>query len=272
LAADSAATAASVFWLKLLLTPLLIGAATIAARRWGHSIGGWFAGLPLTSGPISLFLALEQGPEFARRAAEATLLGLLGVAVFCLAYQRAMTRMSPWATAALSLGAHLLAACGASLLPSSLLVATGALIGVLCLALIAIGAPQAPSTQTSPPRWDLWLRMIVATLMVVGITGAAAALGPRWSGLLSPFPVFACVLAVFAHGASGPPAAQRVLRGIILGSFAFASFFVVLALTLERTSLLLAYVLAAGAALGVNVLSLVSLLRLPVETRAPRTP
>ena len=62
------------FLLKLILTPLLVGAATIAARRWGQSIGGWFAGLPLTSGPVAVFLAIERGPEFARRAAEATLL------------------------------------------------------------------------------------------------------------------------------------------------------------------------------------------------------
>ena len=55
--------------LKALLAPLLILLATLAGRRWGPGVGGWLAGLPLTSGPVSLILALEQGPEFAARAA-----------------------------------------------------------------------------------------------------------------------------------------------------------------------------------------------------------
>ncbi len=54
--------------LKLAATPLLIGAATLAGRRWGQAIGGWLVGLPLTSGPIALFLALDHGTQFAARA------------------------------------------------------------------------------------------------------------------------------------------------------------------------------------------------------------
>src|SRR5437016_7099204 len=54
---------------KVVLTPLFIAAVTLAGRRWGPAVGGWLAGLPLTSGPVSVFLALEQGPGFAVRAA-----------------------------------------------------------------------------------------------------------------------------------------------------------------------------------------------------------
>ena len=39
--------------LKLILTPLLIGGASLAARRWGPAIGGWLVSLPLTSGPVT---------------------------------------------------------------------------------------------------------------------------------------------------------------------------------------------------------------------------
>jgi hypothetical protein len=105
--------------------------------------------------------------------------------------------------------------------------------------------------------------MATATGMVLLITGAASALGPKWSGLLSPFSVFACVMAVFAHRHGGAGPAHRLLRGVIVGSFAFASFFVVVGLLVERLSLVVAYSLAAGAALVVNGLSLVTLLRRP---------
>ena len=72
--------------LKLVLTPLLIGMASVAGRRWGPVVSGWLIGLPLTSTPVVLFLALEQGTTFATRVAQGTLLGLISQAAFCLAY------------------------------------------------------------------------------------------------------------------------------------------------------------------------------------------
>jgi hypothetical protein len=63
--------------LKLILTPILIGSASLAGRKWGAALGGWLVGLPLTSGPIALFLALEQGTAFASRAALGILFGLV---------------------------------------------------------------------------------------------------------------------------------------------------------------------------------------------------
>src|SRR5438132_11180825 len=83
---------------KVVLTPLLIAAATLAGRRWGPAVGGWLAGLPLTSGPVSVFLALEQGPGFAARAAVGTLAGLVVVACFCVVYARFL-RTRSWTLA-----------------------------------------------------------------------------------------------------------------------------------------------------------------------------
>jgi len=72
--------------LKLTLTPLLVGGATLAARRWGSAIGGWIVSLPLTSGPILFFLALDHGPAFAAEATTGTLLGLGAICGYCVGY------------------------------------------------------------------------------------------------------------------------------------------------------------------------------------------
>ncbi|HEU5200694.1 MAG TPA: hypothetical protein VFU32_13730, partial [Ktedonobacterales bacterium] len=72
--------------LKILLTPMLIGAVSLAGRRWGSGISGWLVGLPLTSGPVIFFLALAQGATFAATAAAGILAGVVSVACFCLAY------------------------------------------------------------------------------------------------------------------------------------------------------------------------------------------
>src|SRR5215467_6802389 len=72
--------------LKLILTPILIGLASLVSRRWGPTVSGWLIGLPLTSAPVVLFLALELGTTFASRVAQGVILGVLSQAVFCLTY------------------------------------------------------------------------------------------------------------------------------------------------------------------------------------------
>ncbi|HEX7918074.1 MAG TPA: hypothetical protein VF454_01670 [Gemmatimonadales bacterium] len=247
--------------LKLTLTPLLIAVATLAARRWGPAVGGWVAGLPLTSGPVSVFLALEQGPHFAARAAGGTLLGLGAVAAFCLTYARSANGSTWRRPAAAGLGAYGIVTWGVSLPSLPLLGATVAALLFLGMALGAFPHPRARTVDTPAPWWDLPVRMATATGMVLFITAAARVLGPKWSGLLSPFPVFACVMAIFTHRHAGAEGARRLLRGVLVGSFAFASFFVAVGLLLTRLPVAVVYIVATGVALTVNAISLVGLLR-----------
>jgi hypothetical protein len=72
--------------LKLILTPILIGGASLAGRRWGPAIGGWLVSLPLTSGPVTFFLALDRGTPFAATSAVGSLMGLMAIAGFTLAF------------------------------------------------------------------------------------------------------------------------------------------------------------------------------------------
>ena len=71
---------------KLLATPALILIATLVSRRFGQATGGWLVGLPLTSGPIAVFLAIEHGPRFSQLAAAGSLEGTVGQAFFATAY------------------------------------------------------------------------------------------------------------------------------------------------------------------------------------------
>src|SRR3989442_15269573 len=115
--------------LKLVLTPLLIAAASLAGRRWGPAVGGWFVGLPLTSGPIALFLALDHGARFAAAAAVGSLAGALAEGAFCGAY--AATARAGWPAALAA--ATLAFAAVAALLPR----------GVVPLVGTSVGAPVA---------------------------------------------------------------------------------------------------------------------------------
>jgi hypothetical protein len=78
--------------LKLTLAPLLVAAAMLVAQKWGPRMGGLLMGLPLTTGPIFLFLAIDQGPHFAAGATVGILFGLVGLAAFAVAYAAASSR------------------------------------------------------------------------------------------------------------------------------------------------------------------------------------
>ena len=240
---------------KLVVTPLLIAVATMAGRRWGATVGGWLVGLPLTSGPVALFLVLEHGPQFGAVAAIATMLGCVSQAAFAVTYART-ARAGP----IVALGMATLSFLGATFfldfapqpLALALLIAVAGLIGGLVL--LPAGGEQAVSV--SPPGWDLPARMAVATLFVVVLTGLSAQLGARLTGLLAPYPLFAAVLAMFAQHAGGPAAGIDVLRGLLAGLFGFVAFFASLAQLLIPAGPTIAFAAALGTNIIVQVVAL----------------
>ena len=64
------------------------------------------------------------------------------------------------------------------------------------------------------------------------------------------------VLAIFAHRQSGGDAANNVLRGLLLGLFAFGAFFLLLAIGLSRLGVGLAFLVATVTALVIQGLTL----------------
>ena len=97
----------------------------------------------------------------------------------------------------------------------------------------------------------------LAALLVLILTSVAAALGPALAGSLSPIPVFGALLAVFAHRDQGAAAAVQLLRGMVLGSFGFATFLLVVGGLLDSLAVAPTYALASAGALGVHGLTLV---------------
>ena len=227
--------------------------ASLAGRRWGPAVGGWLVGLPFTSAPIAFFLARERGLEFAATAAAGITAGTVSQAAFCLGYAWT-ARRSRWPLALIAgSGAFGLATAAFARLTPPLPVL--ALAAFLALAAAVRAMPRTSDhdgVSTPPPGWDLPARMVVATAFVIALTAAAGALGPRLTGLLAPFPLYAAVLAVFAHTLEGGGAATSVLRGLLVGLVGFAAFFLVLAATLTRAGIGAAFTAALAVALVLN--------------------
>lgn len=241
---------------KIVLVPFLIGLLSVAGRRWGPAVGGWLAGLPWTSGPVAFFLAIDHGTGFAASAAQGTVMGLISVAAFCFVYAMA-ARTQGWVVSVLGGWAAFFLITGAlNGVAVSLGVASMATAAVLLAATGVVRADAPADAAGLSPWWEIPLRMAAALTMVLVITGAAASLGPRLSGLLSPFPIFATVLAAFTHRFKGAAASIRLLRGILIGMFSFALFFVILAATLTTWDMAPAFGAAVLGALVMHAIGL----------------
>jgi hypothetical protein len=241
--------------LKLALTPLLIAVASFVQRRWGAALGGLIVGLPLTSGPVLVFLAVDQGSAFAARSAIGMLLGTVAMSTFCAVYVLTARHWAWPLSSVLALAACTLATFAASLVPQNLALAAAITFPAL-LALIAfIGRPATRAPEMSPPWWDLPAQMATAAAAVILITAAAQLIGPMWSGLLATLPVFSCVMGVFSHRHAGYSAAHGLLRGIVVGALGAAAFFLVVGSLVRSGPLAVTYASATIAALVVAGLS-----------------
>jgi hypothetical protein len=246
--------------LKLLLAPALVGAASLAGRRFGPRVAGLAAALPVVAGPTFLVYTLEQGRAFAATAAAGTLVGLVPLSAFCVAHAhlvRAALRLPRRLSAPLCLAAGWVAflAVAAVLHPFAVERWAAPLVGAAALAAGLAVSPTVPGDGQPASRHhrgvELALRMLAAAALVTTLTGLAARLGAAWSGLLTPFPVASSVVLVGAHLADGPARLAETARGFLLGLYGFVAFLAVLAFGLVPLGAALAFTLGLAASLSV---------------------
>jgi hypothetical protein len=243
--------------LKLILTPILIGSASLAGRRWGPAIGGWLVSLPLTSGPVTFFLALDRGTAFASTSAVGSLMGLMAIAGFTLAFAGGLIRSGPRTGILLAVVAF--AAIGLLVQP----ILDGPPWILFLVVIAALGAalrllpPSGIRGSPAPhPLWDLPARVAIGTGLVVGLTGVAPLLGAHTSGVVATFPVYVSILTLFTHRLEGLPGALDVLRGLLVGLFGTAAFLLILAVEIEPLGIGPAFGLAIGFTLVIQAVAL----------------
>jgi hypothetical protein len=233
--------------LKLTLAPTLVACASLAGRRFGARVSGWLIGFPVVAGPVLWFYARDQGAAFAARAAAGTLLGVLALCVFLLAYAWSAARRGWLPSVLLGWLGFVAATLGVAQVhwlreapwPAGLVIAFAALTAT------SRALPRLPPLPApSRPRRDLPLRLAATALLVVSLTGVAHLLGPSLSGLFTPFPVATAILVVFAHREGGASGVVAVYGGFLPSLYSFACFAAALSFALGRWPVVPAFAFA----------------------------
>jgi hypothetical protein len=235
---------------RLLLVPAAVWLASLAGRRWGHSVSGYLGGLPLIGGPITFYLAIDYGPEFAARSATVTLAAIAGQAAHLLAFAHASRRTGWLAALVLGWTAFAIAAVVVVRLPLDAPVALA--IAAASLAAAWRWLPHAAGEIAPPaiPPAELRLRLAAALALAVAIVWSARAFGPVVSGVLLSVPVTGSIMPPFTLALYGPDAVARLTRGFVTGLCGFTAFFAVIAAGVVSLGITLSFLAAIAAALA----------------------
>jgi hypothetical protein len=237
--------------LRLALVPTAIWLATLAARRWGHTVSGYLGGMPLIGGPITLFIAVDHGAEFAARSATFTLAAILGQGAHLLAFSHCAKRGFAWPLALL---AGWLSFAGAAVASASLQPGVGLALALAACGLTAawlfLPRPRHAAVPARIPAMELRLRLVAAVLLAAAILWAADAFGPVASGILLSVPVTGSIMPPFTLALYGADSVARLTRGFVVGLTGFATFFLVVALAVPAWGIATGFLLAVLGALA----------------------
>jgi len=235
--------------LKLLLVPVFLGLISLAGKRFGPSIAGWLAGLPVVVGPILLLLSLENGVAFAGEAARYTLASVFTAIAYGVAYAWAARRRSWIVSLLCGFAAWLVAAALVATLPFTL--ASAALLALATLLVAPSLYPRVVIVETAAalPGSELLLRMFLGALLTFAVTTLSQSVGTTWSGIASLAPILTPVISVFMHRRSGGVYAIVMLIALARGLYSLAAFCFIVAWQLEALGTARTFALAAATAL-----------------------
>jgi uncharacterized membrane protein (GlpM family) len=241
--------------LRLALVPLAVWLASLAARKWGHSVSGYLGGFPLIGGPITLYLALDHGTEFAARSATVTLAVIVGQAIYLIAFSR-FARRHRWPVALVG-GWLCFAAVALVVLfvPLSPGVALALAVLGLATAWRLLPHPREDAPPPSVPPVELRLRLAAALLLAIAILWGSKVFGPVVSGVLLSVPVTGSIMPPFTLALYGPDAVARLARGFVVGLSGFTAFFFVVAAGVVPLGITLGFLAAVTAALAMSTIA-----------------
>ncbi|MBM9512069.1 hypothetical protein [Desulfogranum marinum] len=222
-----------ILW-KIGLSALMVLGITWIAERLSPRFAGVLLGFPLGMGLSLFFIGLEQGTLFASQSALWSIQGVVAAVVFCLVYS-STAAMSATLSRLLNITLSILTSLSAYFatafmimqgIPSEMWLRH--LLVLLTLAVTAVlfrfSASGVKKRKIRLTPLILCYRAFAAAAIILLVTGTAAIVGPRWSGLFSAFPTTILPTAVILHIHYGPTVMGPLFRELPQGMLALILF------------------------------------------------
>ena len=211
---------------KMAITAGFVLAATATAERAGPLVGGLVATLPISAGPIYVFLALDHDANFIAQSAVTTLAINAVNVIFALVYALLAQKRSFAVSLPAAFLIWLALASMVHSIPLTFAAAAAMNIVVLGVCLWLARPLRHVRVPAFRARWNEMAMRAVMVAILVGITVTFSfQIGPGGSGLLAVFPIVLLSIMFILHNRVGGPATAAVMANAILGlvGFAFAA-------------------------------------------------
>ena len=232
------------------------------------------ATLPVSTGPVYVFLAIDHGAQFVSDSALMSVASTAAIVAFVAGHAVAAQRSSTLRSLVLATLAWLMVALLLQLRDWRFVEVCVLYAGAFGAAIFGLRRYAAVTETPRMPRtrYDLPLRAGLVALVVLATTAAGNVLGPSVTGVLATYPVvFTSLILILQPRCGGPFTAAMLVNGL-KGLLGFGLALVVLHLAASRMSAAPALLLALAMSLGWNG-ALYALRRLrQLRALADRTP
>jgi len=241
---------------RMAITAAFLIAATVTAERAGPLIGGLVATLPISAGPIYIFLAIDHDAAFVGESALGSLLSNAVNIVFALTYCLLAQKRSLAVSVA---GAFLMWGLAIWILGNQLKLGLWATIGVNIAAVIIALVVQSRLPHIHFPRmrtywYDYFLRGGMVALLVGTVVTLSHHIGPTASGNLAVFPIVLSSIAIILHSRVGGRATATVLAHSAVGLGGFGLAMLTLHLAAVPLGSVWALVLTLAVSVAINLI------------------
>jgi hypothetical protein len=206
--------------IKIGISMAIVIGLSLVAERASPRLAGLLAGYPHGVAIVLFFIGLEQGSDFAAHAAIYAIAGLAANVTLAFVYSLACRYSKAHLIAAplLSLAAFLALAAMLNMLETNTV--TALVTAVVFVFMAGFLLRRGIDVQIRAGRLSygaLLLRAVLATVIVLAITGGARAMGPQWAGLFSSFPIVTFPLLLIVHFTHGKAPVQTMIRNYPTG-------------------------------------------------------
>jgi hypothetical protein len=240
---------------KMVVTAAFLLAATITAERAGPLIGGLVATLPISAGPVYIFLALDHDAHFIAQSALGSFVTNAYNVIFAVVYALLAQNHSLLVSFGVAMAIWIaLAFAGATV---TWTVTSAIILNIVVIALaLWISTPlrHAPMPRVERRWYDLVLRAGMVALLVGIVVTLSFRIGPTASGNLVVFPIVLSSIIIILHHRVGGPATAAVMANAVIGLGGFGFAVLALNLTAERLGSPLALTLALFVSVCGNLL------------------
>ncbi|MCJ2065999.1 hypothetical protein MKK63_25305 [Methylobacterium sp. J-088] len=200
--------------------------ASVLAEFLGPVWGALIISLPVTAGPVYVFMVLEHDAAFVAGAALSGFAANAATGLFLIVYARRATDrgvVPALGPAALAWVAAAIPIAAVAWTPATAFLLNAAVYGSgVLLTRPAARTILARSAAVARPRpLDLVVRAAAVALFVTGVLALSAALGPARTGIIAAYPLTLTSTFVILHRRVGGTAMARLAGITIQGVFGF---------------------------------------------------